>query len=343
MSIAEQNAVKIGELLTLREAARALNVHPNTLRNWERAGLLPVVRVGPRRDRRFHRHEIQKFIPPTRAVMIDAKYSPTEAPTVPNEATSNVPIEASSQAYSSVHESPHVIVNVPPKQIFSSPKMWLSVVAVAIIALLVLMAQFGDDGSNSFAIRRNPPQVIFSEDFETYEPGLLPRPTWNTIGMWEVVREDGQRFLRGKQEANNPLNLLSHVYTGSSGWKNYKLKFSARVVSGAPEVTALVNFLDENNFYAITFTESKVSVSLFKDGQKQVLGSAPISFDRPGDWQTFAIDLYGNDMDVLFKGDRVLGIADASLTMGKIGFVAAGQIVDFDHIQVVESTKEIEG
>jgi len=46
------------ELISIREAARALGVHPSTLRNWDRAGRLRAVRVGSRRDRRFNKSEV---------------------------------------------------------------------------------------------------------------------------------------------------------------------------------------------------------------------------------------------------------------------------------------------
>jgi excisionase family DNA binding protein len=46
------------ELITIREAAKILGVHPSTLRNWDRAGRLKAVRVGSRRDRRFKRAEV---------------------------------------------------------------------------------------------------------------------------------------------------------------------------------------------------------------------------------------------------------------------------------------------
>ena len=48
----------IPELLTIREAARMINVHPNTLRNWEREGKLHAVRIGSRRDRRYPKNTI---------------------------------------------------------------------------------------------------------------------------------------------------------------------------------------------------------------------------------------------------------------------------------------------
>jgi len=32
-------------LLTIREAAGALGVHPNTLRNWDRSGKLPAIKT----------------------------------------------------------------------------------------------------------------------------------------------------------------------------------------------------------------------------------------------------------------------------------------------------------
>ncbi|MBI2984867.1 MAG: hypothetical protein HYY50_04560, partial [Candidatus Kerfeldbacteria bacterium] len=42
-------------LLGLRLTARLLGVHPNTLRDWDRRGILRAVRIGPRRDRRYER------------------------------------------------------------------------------------------------------------------------------------------------------------------------------------------------------------------------------------------------------------------------------------------------
>lgn len=49
-------------LLTTTEVARLLNVHPNTVRHWTDAQLLPAYRIGPRRDRRFHRADVDEFL-----------------------------------------------------------------------------------------------------------------------------------------------------------------------------------------------------------------------------------------------------------------------------------------
>lgn len=46
------------ELLTIKEAARMINVHPNTLRNWEKEGKIQAIRIGSRRDRRYQKQTI---------------------------------------------------------------------------------------------------------------------------------------------------------------------------------------------------------------------------------------------------------------------------------------------
>jgi excisionase family DNA binding protein len=53
---------ELPELLTIKEVSKLLNVHANTLRNWEREGLIDVVRIGPRRDRRYEKLAIKRII-----------------------------------------------------------------------------------------------------------------------------------------------------------------------------------------------------------------------------------------------------------------------------------------
>lgn len=51
-------------LLTMKQACDFLNCHPNTLRNWDRAGRLIAVRFGSRGDRRFKKEDILKLLEP---------------------------------------------------------------------------------------------------------------------------------------------------------------------------------------------------------------------------------------------------------------------------------------
>jgi len=50
------------ELLTLDEAAKYLKCHPNTLRQWDRKGILPAIRIGERKARRYKKEDLEKFI-----------------------------------------------------------------------------------------------------------------------------------------------------------------------------------------------------------------------------------------------------------------------------------------
>jgi excisionase family DNA binding protein len=56
------NGEHLSEMLTIREVARLLHVHPNTLRRWSNKGVMRAYRITPRGDRRFMREEIANFL-----------------------------------------------------------------------------------------------------------------------------------------------------------------------------------------------------------------------------------------------------------------------------------------
>lgn len=53
---------KIPELLTLKETCGLLKVHANTLRQWDKKGILKAVRFGSRRDRKYKREDVLNFL-----------------------------------------------------------------------------------------------------------------------------------------------------------------------------------------------------------------------------------------------------------------------------------------
>lgn len=52
-------------LLTIAQASKLLNVHPDTLRRWERQKKLISIRVGPRRDRRYQNEDLLSIVSST--------------------------------------------------------------------------------------------------------------------------------------------------------------------------------------------------------------------------------------------------------------------------------------
>mgnify|MGYP001589359632 FL=1 len=53
---------KIPELLTLNEACKLLKVHPNTLRAWDKKGILRAIRIGAKRVYRYRKQDILKLL-----------------------------------------------------------------------------------------------------------------------------------------------------------------------------------------------------------------------------------------------------------------------------------------
>jgi DNA-binding transcriptional MerR regulator len=53
---------KLPELITLSKAAEILKVHPNTLRAWDKKGILVAVRIGEKGIRKYKKEDIIKLI-----------------------------------------------------------------------------------------------------------------------------------------------------------------------------------------------------------------------------------------------------------------------------------------
>ncbi len=66
---------QVGGLLTVREVARLLHVHPNTLRHWSDKGVIKSHRINQRGDRRFMWEEVARFLRTT--FSDEAELSPT--------------------------------------------------------------------------------------------------------------------------------------------------------------------------------------------------------------------------------------------------------------------------
>jgi excisionase family DNA binding protein len=49
-------------MLTTSDVAQLLGIHPNTVRRWNKQGILKSYRITNRGDRRFHRKDVDRFL-----------------------------------------------------------------------------------------------------------------------------------------------------------------------------------------------------------------------------------------------------------------------------------------
>jgi len=57
-----QKVYDLPKLLTLEEASEYLKCHSNTLRQWDKKGILPAIRLGERRVRRYKKEDLRAFL-----------------------------------------------------------------------------------------------------------------------------------------------------------------------------------------------------------------------------------------------------------------------------------------
>jgi len=57
-----KNRQDMPELLTLKETCDILKCHPNTLRQWDKKGILVAIRIGEKKIRRYRKDDIKRLL-----------------------------------------------------------------------------------------------------------------------------------------------------------------------------------------------------------------------------------------------------------------------------------------
>lgn len=53
---------RMDRMLTPKEVAELLHIHPNTLKRWSDEGRIKAYRINPRGDRRYRLQDVQRFL-----------------------------------------------------------------------------------------------------------------------------------------------------------------------------------------------------------------------------------------------------------------------------------------
>lgn len=80
--MASNSIPKSDELLTIKAAAKILNCHTNTLRNWDNTGILEAVRINERGDRRYRKKDILNLVGKNVELTQEEQFFPAGIPRV---------------------------------------------------------------------------------------------------------------------------------------------------------------------------------------------------------------------------------------------------------------------
>ena len=84
---------QMGPMLTVKEVARLLHIHSNTVRRWSDRGIIRAFRITRRGDRRFRREDIARFLSELNATKGDEREASSNQRQAKSQTNIDPPLE----------------------------------------------------------------------------------------------------------------------------------------------------------------------------------------------------------------------------------------------------------
>lgn len=296
-------------LLTLQEASNLLNCHPNTLRQWDKLGILHAVRVGSRGDRRYRKEDILN-------IMASPRSQPENQPPVIRQTDeildriSNAFVAFDTKwRFTYVNHKAQELLDLIGKDLIGKSLLDLypQTKSTAIFKAMEFARHTGNVVHKSFSL---------STDDVWYEAAIYPSSTGMTITIEDITQQH-------KEEKNTA--FLTKVYNTLSSTLDYDKTLTniSRII--VPEIAdwfsvEIIDKLQGLRIVEISHKDPKKVKWAYKLREK----NAPdmhASYGVPSVIKTGKSELYADISDetliTIAKGKRQLAL------LRKIGFTSA--------------------
>lgn len=196
----------------------------------------------------------------------------------------------------------------------------------------------------------SPFPLPYTEDFERYSIGEVPRYFCDLVGAFEVVqRSDGKGKALRQAIDRRPtdwspdwINHYPHTYFAETNLTNYS--WSAQVMLEKPGWAGIIGRVSRFACLPVPMTgyfESLVGYSLVFNHNgvwhlrigEQVLAKG-LSRLRAREWHTLELTFVGQRVTAFIDGRQVAEVTDNSSTHGSVGLMCNWPSVQFDNLEI---------
>jgi hypothetical protein len=157
-------------------------------------------------------------------------------------------------------------------------------------------------------------------DFESDEPGQVPKGFTGEVGRWVVIQDGSNRVLA--QQARNEDAIFNVALVQGTSTKDLDLSVKMKAVAGETDRGGglVWRAKDKENYYIARYNPLEDNFRVYKveAGKRTQFQSAKIPGDE--EWHTLRVTMVGSKIACFFDGKKYLEVEDSTFPdSGKVG------------------------